>query len=184
MPNMLGKDRALELLHKYVKSENLIKHSIASGLIMESLAEPFLDIPKDHAEIIGLLHDLDFDMTREEPKKHGLIAADILSTEDIPDEYIYAIKAHNEENGTLRKSSLDYALSAGETITGLIVATALVYPDKKISSVKPKSIIKRMKSSAFARNISRENIRQCEKFGCDLNRFIEISLYAMKDFEI
>jgi len=180
---MISIERAKELLDEHIESENLKKHCIASAAVMKSLAK-YADIPEEHAEILGLLHDLDFDNTKEDSKKHGLIAAEILSKEDIPKEYIHAIKAHNEDTGVRRESHLDYALSAGETITGLIVATALVYPDKKISSVKPKSIKKRMKSKAFARNVSRENILECEKIGLSLDEFIELSLDAMKHIEV
>ena len=73
-----------------------------------------------------------------------------------------------------------HALAAGETITGLIYATALVYPDKKIKDVKPSSITKRMKQSAFAASVSRENIMECEMIGIPLQEFVEISLDAMK----
>jgi putative nucleotidyltransferase with HDIG domain len=180
---MLSLERAYELLNEHVKSENLKKHSIASAAVLKALA-PIINIPETDAEIIGLLHDLDFDITKNDPKNHGLLAADILSKEDFPSEYIHAIKSHNEETGVKRESNLDYALAAGETITGLIVATALVYPDKKISSVKVKSIKKRMKATAFARNVSRENILECEKFGCPLEDFIELSLNAMKHIEV
>ena len=68
-----------------------------------------------------------------------------------------------------------------ETITGLIYATALIYPDKKIASVKPKSIMKRMKEKAFAASVKRENIMECEKIGLNLQEFVEISLDAMKE---
>jgi len=71
-------------------------------------------------------------------------------------------------------------LAAGETITGLIVATALVYPDKKLASVKVKSILKRMKEKAFARSVDREIIRECEAIGIPLNEFADLSLNAMR----
>ncbi|MFQ5957125.1 MAG: hypothetical protein ACE5KK_05075 [Candidatus Brocadiales bacterium] len=76
---------------------------------------------------------------------------------------------------------MGFALSAAESITGLIVATALVLPDKELSSVKPSSIIKRMKEKAFARNVDRQAIRECEKFGMDLEEFVELSLRAMQE---
>jgi predicted hydrolase (HD superfamily) len=74
-------------------------------------------------------------------------------------------------------------LAAGETITGLIYATALVYPDKKIGSVKAKSIRKRMKEKAFAASVNRDTIRECENAGIPLDEFIELSLNAMKEID-
>ena len=89
---------------------------------------------------------------------------------------------HNETfTGKKRHSELQHALAAGETITGLIVATTLVYPDKKIASVKQKSVVKRMKEKAFAASVNRDNIMECEAIGIPLGEFVEISINAMKD---
>ena len=72
-------------------------------------------------------------------------------------------------------------MAAAETITGLIVATTLVYPDRKLTSVKPKSVVKRMKEKAFAASVSRENIIECENIGIPLNEFAELAIDAMKE---
>lgn len=88
---------------------------------------------------------------------------------------------HNEiPHGKKRTTEFQHALAAAETITGLIVATTLVYPDKKLSSVKAKSVLKRMKERAFAASVSRENIMECEEIGIPLNEFVELSVDAMK----
>jgi predicted hydrolase (HD superfamily) len=71
-------------------------------------------------------------------------------------------------------------LAAGETISGLIYAVALVYPDKKIADVKPKSVTKRMKQTAFAASVNRDTIMECEKIGFSMSDFAKISLDAMK----
>jgi predicted hydrolase (HD superfamily) len=94
---------------------------------------------------------------------------------------IDAIRMHNETSaGEQRSKEFQHALAAGETITGLIVATTLVYPDKKLASVKPKSAIKRMKEKKFAASVRRENILECEKTGIPLPVFVELSLNAMR----
>jgi predicted hydrolase (HD superfamily) len=98
----------------------------------------------------------------------------------VSQEVIDAIKGHNADNlGGKRKTTFEHALTAAECITGLIVATALVYPDKKITSVKPQSIIKRMKQKEFARNVNRDYIRECELIGIPLEEFVALSLAAM-----
>ncbi len=74
-----------------------------------------------------------------------------------------------------------HALAAGETITGLIYATALVYPDKKIASIKYKSVSKRMKQKAFAASVNRDIIMECEEIGIPLDEFIQISVDAMRE---
>jgi predicted hydrolase (HD superfamily) len=97
-------------------------------------------------------------------------------------EAIDAIVMHNEmATGKERTAVFQHALAAGETITGLIMATALVYPDKKLASVKTKSITKRMKEKAFAASVKRENILECEQIGIPINDFAEIALVAMQE---
>jgi uncharacterized protein len=78
-----------------------------------------------------------------------------------------------------RSTEFQYALAAGETITGLITATTYVYPDRKVASVKPKSVVKRMKEKAFAASVKRENIMECEKIGIPIDEFAAISIQAM-----
>ena len=88
---------------------------------------------------------------------------------------------HNEmAAGKKRATPFHYALAAGETITGLIIATALVYPDKKLASVKPKSITKRMKQKAFAASVNRDTIWVCELIDIPLPEFAELCLKAMQ----
>ncbi|MDP3098500.1 MAG: hydrolase, partial [Syntrophales bacterium] len=88
---------------------------------------------------------------------------------------------HNESDcGVARSTEFQHALAAGETVTGLVVATALVYPDRKIANVKVKSITKRMKEKAFAASVNRETIRECEKIGLSLDEFVGIALAAMQ----
>ena len=88
---------------------------------------------------------------------------------------------HNETAaGAKRSTEFQHALAAGETITGLIIATTMVYPEKKIAGVKGKSVVKRMKEKSFAASVSRENILECEKIGIPLEEFVELSLEAMR----
>lgn len=171
---------AMALLNAYLKAENLLKHCLASEAIMRALARR-LGHDEDLWGIAGLLHDLDFEETKEDPSRHGLKTAQILEESGVCAEIIEAIKAHNAEGlGLERTSDFDHALAAAETITGLIVATALVYPDKKLASVKVRSITKRMKKKDFARAVNREIILECEDLGLSLDEFVGISLEAMQ----
>lgn len=176
----MDRQQALDLLHNHLKAENLRKHCLATEAIMRALAER-LDEPVDLWGIVGLLHDLDFEETADQPSEHGLRTAAILAARDLPPEAITAIKAHNAEAlGVERKSTFDFALTCAESITGLVIATALVYPDKRLASVKPKSILKRMKKKDFARRVNRDQIRLCEEIGVPLADFAELSLRAMQ----
>jgi len=170
---------ALILLKSYLKNEKMISHSLASEAIMHALATK-LGEDENAWGIAGLLHDLDYEEVNEDPSRHGDVAARILEDKGVSHEIVNAIRKHNAEGlGLERQTVFEHALACAETITGMIVATALVYPDKKISSVKVKSITKRMKTPHFARAVSRERIRECEKLGIELNDFISLSLDAM-----
>jgi len=177
----MNRDEALRLLKKYVRNEKMLYHCYSSEAVMRALARK-LGRDEEKWGLAGLLHDIDTEITNADPKKHGLVAVDLLLDEGIDAEIVDAIKMHNEEaTGKERTTEFQHALAAGETITGLIYATALVYPDKKIKDVKTKSVTKRMKQSAFAASVSRENIMECEKIGLSLNDFTEIALNAMKE---
>ncbi|MFQ5713828.1 MAG: HDIG domain-containing metalloprotein [Candidatus Scalinduaceae bacterium] len=177
----MDREKALQLLSSHLKTENLLKHCLASEAIMRSLAKE-LNEDIEKWGVAGLLHDLDFEKTKDDPANHTLVSANILEGHGIDDEIIKAIKGHNAEAlGINRESKLDFALAAAETVTGLIIATALVYPDKKLKSVKAKSVLKRMKEKAFAKSVNREIIRECENLGIALERFIEISIKAMQE---
>lgn len=177
----MNRTEAIKLLKENIKNENMLKHCYASEAVMRALAKR---LGKDEEKwgLAGLLHDLDVEKVNADPKIHGLETAKMLAETDIDPEIIDAIKMHNEEaTGLERTTDFQHALAAGETITGMIVATTLVYPDKKLTSVKPKSITKRMKTKAFAASVNRESIMECEKIGIPLNEFAAICLEAMTE---
>lgn len=174
------REKALDVLRRHVTNENLVKHCLASEAIMRALAGRFGE-DADRWGLAGLLHDLDFELTKDAPSEHGAKATEILAHEGLPDDLIGAIREHNAEGlGIERQSRMGIALSAAETVTGLIVATALVMPDKRLASVKPSSVRKRMKKKDFARNVSRERICDCDRVGLALDEFLAISVEAMQ----
>ena len=176
----MNRDEAIALLREHVRTDTLFKHCLATEAIMRSLARK-LGKGEETWGVVGLLHDLDFDDTKDEPTAHGLKTAEVLKEQGLPDELIHTIKTHNGEAlGLERQTEFEHALACAETITGLVVATALVYPDKKLASVKAKSITKRMKEKAFARNVNRDTVRECEKIGLTVPEFAQLSLVAMQ----
>lgn len=176
----MSREQALALLAEHVKNPNMIKHCLASEAVLGALAD-HLGEDRDKWSMAGLLHDLDVEMTNADLRIHGRETVRILQEQGLDPEMVEAIGLHNEESaGQKRSTPFHHALAAGETITGLIIATALVYPDKKLASVKPKSITKRMKEKAFAASVNREIIRECERIPIPLDEFAEISLKAMQ----
>ena len=176
---MFSRIDAIELLNKHIQSENMKKHCLASESVMKAIAR-YLGRDETEWGLAGLLHDIDVEITNADPLTHGPYAEKMLKG-ILSDEAIDAIVMHNEvATGKERETEFQHALAAGETITGLITATTLVYPDKKLASVKAKSITKRMKQKAFAASVKRENILECEKIGIPINEFAELSLKAMQ----
>jgi putative nucleotidyltransferase with HDIG domain len=176
----LSRDKALTRLKEHVKNEKTFIHCLASEAVMHALAL-HLGEDEDRWGLTGLLHDIDVEVTNADPKVHALKAEELLSGLGLDEEMLDAIRMHNDEaTGIPRSTRFQHALSAGETITGLIYATTLVYPDKKIASVKYKSIRKRMREKAFAASVNRDHIMECEKIGIPLDEFIQISVDAMR----
>ena len=175
---ILPREEALELLRKYVKNEKMIAHSLASEAVLGALAD-HLGRNREAWAQAGLLHDLDVEVTNADSLIHGPEGARWLAEMGVDADIVDAIAMHNEmATGKERTTEFQHALAAGETITGLIMATALVYPDKKIASVKTKSVTKRMKEKAFAASVKRENILECEKIGIPLDAFATIAIAA------
>ena len=176
----MNRSRAIELLQQNVKSQNMLNHCYAAEAVMRGIAK-HLGRDVEKWGLAGLLHDLDVEIVKADPYIHGKETARILMELNIDPDVVDAIRMHNETSaGVKRSKEFQYALAAGETITGLIVATTLVYPDKKLAGVKPKSVIKRMKEKKFAASVRRENILECELIGIPVSEFVEISIKAMQ----
>jgi putative nucleotidyltransferase with HDIG domain len=176
----ITREQALHLVKQHIKSRNLLNHCLASEAVMRALANHVGEDP-DKWGLAGLLHDLDAE-THADLHVHTNETSRILHDKGVDKEIVEAIRLHNEQAnpGEQRNSRFQHLLAAGETITGLIAATALVYPDRKLASVQPKSVRKRMKEKAFAAGANREIIRECESGGIPLDEFCDISLRAMQ----
>jgi len=170
---------AMELLHRYIKNEKMLLHCYASEAVLKALAKR-LGQDEEKWGLAGLLHDIDVEVTHANPKTHGPEAANLLKDYTIDPEIIDAICMHNEmATGKDRTTVFQHALAAGETITGLIFATTYVYPDRKLTSVKTKSVVKRMKEKAFAASVNRETIMECEKIGIPISEFADLAIQSM-----
>lgn len=180
---MISREEALNLLKTYVKDHKIIKHCLAVEAIMRAVAKELNEDPELWG-LIGLLHDIDYDITGRDPRLHGLKTLEILKGK-LPQVALEAIALHNEHNGfkpTIKEARrISYALRASDHLSGLIIAVALVMPHKKLAEVKVKSVIKKFKSKDFARSIDRDRIKEIEKLGITLEKFIEIGLKALQE---
>jgi uncharacterized protein len=181
-------EQANVLLDKYIKDPITKLHCIESEAIMRSLAE-HLGEDEEIWGIVGLLHDIDWELTKNDPTEHCVKAVEILKSEGATDFLIETIISHSYGwsgatvlaliNGK-RTTKIQHALVAAETLTGLIVASALIQPDKKLASVSLDSLKKKFKNLKFAAKCNRELIKECEEIGISLDEFLEIGLKSLQ----
>ena len=177
---MISRDEALALVRERIPQANLVNHCVATELIMRALAER-LSLPAADVErwgLTGLLHDLDYAQTADDPARHGLVTAEELSGL-IDDEMLHAILAHAGK--VALETPMDRALWCADPTTGFIVAAALVRPEKDLAGVQLKSLKKRWKEAAFARGASREQMAGCDALGIERDDFLQLSLTAMQE---
>ncbi len=178
---MISRSEAYGLLTRYLKDERIVKHCVATEAIMRTLARR-LGEDEDLWGLVGLLHDIDYDYVGRDPLKHGLGALELLKGV-LPDYALEAIAMHNEQNGFVTSSEvavrLSHALRASDHLSGLIVATALVMPSKKLCEVGVESVMRKFKAKDFARSIDRNRVLEIEKLSLSLEEFFRIGLEAL-----
>jgi hypothetical protein len=175
------KQKALELIEEHIKNQNLKKHLLAVENLMRHLARKFSEDEEIWA-LAGLLHDLDWEITKETPEKHTLLAAEILEKEGFPENIISAVKKHNYLHNLTPETNLEKALYCCEEITGFITAVALVMPNKKINEVTIERVLKKLKEPSFAKGVNRKIILKAEEMlGLKLEELIDITLKAMNE---
>ena len=174
---MMTREEALKLVTERIKNKNLVKHCLAVEAGMRALAPRFGGDPERWG-LAGLLHDLDYEETKDAPEKHALITVEELRKLGFDDEEILdAILAHAEKKEP--ETPMEWALHAVDPLTGLIVAAALVHPEK-LAGLTTKNVLNRYKEKGFARSASRETIAKCERLGMSLEEFVDVVLSAMK----
>ena len=184
MEAKLTREQANELLHKYVKGEKYITHSYAVEAMMRGLAKKLAPDDVEYWGICGLLHDLDEETApwRDDFGTHGPTSAKILREEGFGDPVMEnAIMSHNPACGKNPETQLEYALIAADPMSGFLKAIAQIYPDKRIASVKHKSVNKRFKETRFAAGANRQFMSLIEKAGMEWDEFVDVSLEAMRE---
>ncbi len=185
----MDREQALKLVKEKINNKNLVSHCLAVEAIMRGIAEELNNrdsssgLDENKWAMTGLVHDIDYGETAKEPDKHSLIGAEILKTLGFDDDIVYAVKVHNQMHGLPFKSDLDKALYAADPISGLIVAAALIRPEKKLNAVNADSVLKRFGEKAFARGANRDQIMVCEELGITLEDFIKIALGSMQKID-
>ena len=176
----MDREKAFNLLKENLKNQNLIKHSLAVEAGMRALAK-FFGEDEEKWALAGLLHDIDYEKTKGDSKLHSKLGAEMLKNMGFEEEICQAVLTHNEIHGIEPKTKMAKALYCLDPLTGLIVASALVLPSKKLKDLKVKNVLNRFKEKRFAAGANREIIRKCEDFlEISLEKFVEIVLGAMQ----
>lgn len=182
----MTRDEAYQILTTYLTNPNLIKHCLAAEAAMKALYEKlnessYAKATEDTWGITGLLHDADYELSKGNPKLHGMLLFE-KEPNKIPEDIAYAIKSHNFENTKVEPVSLmDWSIYCADQLTGLIVAATLVRPDRLLSSVTPEFVLEKFNDNSFAKGANREAVKMCEsKLGIPLLEFIAITLTAMQ----
>ncbi len=175
----MTREEALDSIKANIENVNLIKHMLATEAIMWALAKR-LGEDEEEWGLTGLLHDIDMELTGGDMSQHSKLGADLARELGASEAMAHAILCHNEAHGIPLETKLDKGLFCTDPLTGLIVAAALVRPDKKLAGVEAKSVMKRFKEKSFAAGANREQISQCSELGLELDEFIELGLAAMK----
>ncbi len=182
----ITKVQADELVEKYVAEPMTRLHLLESEAIMKALAKRFGE-DEEAWGIVGFLHDIDWDLTKNDQEQHCIKAVDLLRQAGASEFLIQTIISHGYGVETIpayrdreRKTKIEHCLVAAETLTGIIVASALVQPDKKLASVQLPSLKKKFKSKSFAANCDRDLVKECEKAGISVDEFLELGLHALQ----
>ncbi len=180
---MITRQQAWELLTSHMQNKNLLRHCLAVETVMKALAKYFKE-DEELWGLVGLLHDGDYEKCKDDPAKHTILMAEWLKEAGETDQKILeAILSHNYAHTGQNppKNNLEWSLYCCDELTGLIVAVALVRPEKKLATVTVDSVLKKWKIKAFAAGAKREDIEKCEeKLNIQLNDFVEIALKAMQ----
>jgi hypothetical protein len=176
----MNREDALKLVQEKIQNQNLVKHCLATEACMRELAKHFKE-PEEQWALTGLLHDIDYEETKNDPDKHSVIGAEMLEKLGVDKEICEAVKTHNEAHGIAPETKMAKAIFCVDPLTGLIVASTLVLPSKKIVDLTTENVLNRFKEKGFARGANREIISKCQDLlNLSLEEFVKIGLSAMQ----
>ena len=173
---MISRQEALDLVNANLTKKNLVKHTLAVEAIMRAMAKRFGE-SEELWGLAGLLHDLDYERTADDPARHGRLTVEMLEGADVPVEVKDAILVHAGHRP--RNSVMDKAICCVDPVTGLIVASALMHPSKRVAGLDPDFVGKRFKEKRFAAGANREAIANVSELGLELHEFFSVSIEAM-----
>jgi putative nucleotidyltransferase with HDIG domain len=176
----LTRDHAWNLLTEFTQSDSLRKHALAVEAAVRGYARRFGE-DEEVWGVVALLHDFDYERWPD-LKDHPFRGADILRERGCPEFIVRAILSHGEHTNTPRESRLEHTLFACDEMAGFVTAAALVRPSRSVRDLEASSVLKRMKDKAFARGVSRDDLRKgAEELGLPLDEHITSVITFMRE---
>ena len=180
MDSLLTRDAAWALLTEWTKGDSLRKHALAVEASVRGYARHFGE-DEDAWSIVALLHDFDYERYQT-PADHPFRGCEELQRRGYPEWVTRAILSHADYSGVPRESPLEKTLYACDEMSGFVTAASLVRPSKSVLDLEPASVVKRMKDKAFARNVSRDDLRRgAEELNLPLEQHIGNVIRFMRE---
>ena len=179
MTSKLDREKILESIHTNVQDRHTVKHMLATEAIMRALARK-LGENETEWSITGLIHDIDVELVEGDMGSHSKLGADIAREFGANENMVHAILCHNEAHDVPRETRLDKALFCANPLSELIIAAALICPDK-LSGLTSEAVVKSFREKNFAAEVNRAQVAQCQEIGLALEEFISLGIEAMKE---
>ena len=177
--DVMDRDLTIDFLRSHVKTDMLMKHLLSVEASMRGYARKFRE-DEDRWAIAGLLHDFDWEICPT-PQDHPTFGAQILRAQGYPEDMIRAVLTHGEHTGIPRESLMEHTLFAVDELSGFVRAVGLVRPTKSLDDVTPRSVRRKMKDKAFAKDVNRGDVQKgADELGVDLDEHIAFVVESMK----
>ena len=175
----MDRAKANQVVEEHVQSDSLRRHLFAVETCMRAYARKEGE-DEETWGVAGLLHDFDWEVCPT-PESHPTFGAEILRARGFPEEIVRAVLSHGNHTGIARETTMEKALFACDELSGFVTAVALVRPTKSLSDTKISSVKRKMKDKAFAKSVSRDDMRQgAEELGVELDDLIAFVIDALK----
>ncbi len=180
---MMNRNSTLEFLGRHVQTDVLMKHLLTVEASMRGYAREYGE-DEERWAIAGLLHDFDWEICPT-PESHPTYGAEILREAGYPEDIVRAVLTHGEHTGIPRESLMEHTLFAVDELSGFVRAVALVRPSKSLDEVTPRSVRRKMKDKAFAKDVNRDDIMKgVAELGIELDDHIAFVVESMKPVSV
>ncbi|MGH2723518.1 MAG: HDIG domain-containing metalloprotein [Actinomycetota bacterium] len=174
----MDRDAALALVRDKAEKETTVRHLVSVEGVMRRLAR-HLGEDEEAWGLVGLFHDLDQDRTHDDPERHAYQAAEWLREAGVDEKVVNGVLAHAHER--YRTDRMSQAVVHADAVAGLLVAAALVRPEKA-RGMKVSSMRKKLKDKAFAPGVNRDEITEVEeKLGLSLDEFLSLGIEGLQE---